>query len=145
MTRLTLGIAACTVAAVGLVAGPGSAAPALADKPPKWEYAELHQRSTARGFGAAKGENEQPQPPAAGRTAEPTLRWVTGESEIEAKGWDELATRLKAPVAKKEGTPIGRRVQVLNHLGSDGWELVSTTGGTTATAAAVWTFKRRVP
>ena len=52
MPRLTLGIAACTVAALGLLAGPGPAAPALADKPPRWEYAELHQRSTARGFGA---------------------------------------------------------------------------------------------
>ncbi|HKB00908.1 MAG TPA: hypothetical protein VKD90_01755 [Gemmataceae bacterium] len=142
-----LGIAVCTIATLGLLAGPGPAAPALADKPPKWEYAELHQRSTSR-FGAreaAKGENEQPQPPAAGRTAEPTLRWVTGETEIEAKGWEELATKLKAAAAKKDGTTIGRRVQVMNHLGSEGWELVSTTAGTTATAAAVWTFKRRLP
>jgi hypothetical protein len=142
--RKPLGIAVCTIAALGLLAGPGSAAPNLPEKPPRWEYAELYQRATARGFGPglAKGDNEQP---AAAPTAQPALRWVTADGEVEAKNWDELAAKLKAPAAKKEVSAAARKIQFLNHLGGEGWELVATSGGTTATSSAVWTFKRRLP
>jgi hypothetical protein len=142
MTKPFFGIAACTAIALGLSTRPGPAAPALPDKPPRWEYAELSQRTTVRGFGPREGkENEAPAP----RIAEPTLRWVTGDADVEAQGWDDLATKLKMSSAKKAATPAGRKVQVLNYLGSDGWELVGVNGGTTPTAASIWTFKRRVP
>ena len=70
---------------------------------------------------------------------------MTGDADVEAQGWDDLAAKLKMSGAKKAATPAGRKVQVLNHLGGEGWELVGVTGGTTAAGAAVWTFKRRVP
>jgi hypothetical protein len=74
---------------------------------------------------------------------------VTAQGETEAAGWEDLATKLKAPPAKAEGTGAVHRVRVLSRLGADGWELVEWhpagggfgprgTGG-----AATWVFRRR--
>ena len=74
-----------------------------------------------------------------------TIRFVTGDEEINAKSWEELADKLKAPTPKKEGTPSVHKLRVLNRLGADGWELAEHLGTDGTTGMATWTFKRRVP
>jgi hypothetical protein len=113
-----------------------SAAPALPEKSPRWEYAELQAKSTARAF-----QREGDEVP----VARPALRWTTGTAEVEAKDWLDLAEKLKATGVKKDGTVTQQRIALLNYLGSEGWELVSHTGGTTPTGAGMWLFKRRAP
>ena len=125
-----------TVVATLLAALVASAAPALPEKSPRWEYAELQSKSTLRAF-QKDGEEAPP--------ARPTVRWTTATAEVEAKDWPDLAEKLKATGVKKEGTLTQQRIALLNHLGSEGWELVSHTGGTTPTAAGTWLFKRRAP
>jgi hypothetical protein len=107
----------------------------------RWEYAELQTSpSLARAMGAfAKGG---PGPGvgaapgvAAKAAARVTVKWATGDDEIDAADWADLATKIKMPAAK-DGKPA-TKMKVLNHLGSEGWELVSST-------AALMTFKRKV-
>ena len=127
------------------LAAPGQAGPGSPDKPVKWEYAELTYRHYAghRGGVTAAGTFFPDQPDTE------VIRWVTAEGEVEAKGWADLAERLKAPAFKKEGSAAYQRVQVFNHLGRDGWELVEQTEATTpppiGAPPKAWTFKRRVP
>src|SRR5262249_39314789 len=87
---------------------------------------------------AAQAPGFQPAQPAQARL---TVRWVTGDAEVAAASWEELATKLKAPDAKVGTTAVVHKLRVLNHLGSQGWELVSA--GTST--AIPWVFKRRVP
>ena len=134
--------------AAGLLALPGVAAPQLPEKP-RWEYAELSYRGgrAAR----AKDDTEIAAIP-------PMIRWTTGEGEIEAKSWAELGEKLKAPPFKKDASTTLQRIQLLNYLGNEGWELVSHQGTTTSAAfgpadragpatmisgSGTWTFKRR--
>lgn len=136
------------------------AAPALGDKPPKWEYAELTYRTLpARGGGVDADGNAVPATPAS-----VSIRWITGAGEAEVKGWDELAEKLKAPTLKK-GTIAYTKIQILNFLGSEGWELMEQQGTAASAARApgdpdnrgtgtgfggsistsTWLLKRRVP
>lgn len=140
------------------------AAPALGDKPPKWEYAELTFRNLpARPGGVDADGKEVPATPAS-----VSIRWISPAGEVEAKGWDELAEKLKAPSLKK-GTVAYQKIQILNHLGGEGWELMEqqTSGASAlldgpggrrgpgaadtgpgfraASATGTWLFKRRVP
>lgn len=107
----------------------------------RWEYCELHHNSRINrgGFGAAGGVPGLPPAPAPARIA---IRLVTADEEMGATDWDDLATKLKAPEAKKDATELVHRLRVLNYLGEKGWELVAhekpDTSGTT-----VWTFKRK--
>jgi hypothetical protein len=144
--RLLLAAAAVTVA----LAGPSLAAPNLGDKPPRWEYAELTYRSTsARGPGFGNDPAETPPAPTV------TVRWVNGAGEVEVKSWAELAEKLKATGFKKDGSASFQKIQVLNFLGGEGWELVEQTGpAATSTArspagavgpSGTWMFKRRLP
>jgi hypothetical protein len=95
------------------------------DRPARWEYAELTARTTpARPGGTARDGAEVPILPAA-----TTVRWTTGDAEVKAQGWDELAAKLNAP-GKKDVT--SHRLRVLNALGAEGWELVSQQAGTAA-------------
>jgi hypothetical protein len=106
-----------------------NAAPALGDKPPKWEYAELTFRNLpGRPAGTDADGKEIPAVPAS-----VSIRWISGAGEIEVKGWDELATKLKAPSLKK-GTVAYQQIQILNYLGADRWELMEQQ--TTATVNA---------
>jgi hypothetical protein len=120
--------------------------PEPARKGDRWEYAELHY-SPARamkggggrggpggGGGFGGGGNAQPAPAAVLTKA--TVRWITADGETEGEGWDGLAAKLKAPAAGKDAKPAAHKVKLLNHLGRDGWELVSSDG-------SVWTFKRK--
>jgi hypothetical protein len=101
------------------IAPVAAAAPALGDKPPKWEYAELTFRTLpGRPAGTDADGKEIPATPAS-----MAIRWINPTGEVEAKGWDELADKLKAPALKK-GTVAYQKLQILNHLGSEGWELM---------------------
>ena len=158
-----LGAATLFVVCVGMTQA--APAPSQTAKPAeKWEYGEIYSSSRifrggedelpgrggrggrggfpggggAPGGGAAPAQAVQPAQPALPRLA---VRWVTGDGEIVASSWEELATKLKAPEAKPSATtPVAHRLRVLNHLGSQGWELVSVGMGTTSP----WVFKRRV-
>jgi len=142
-----------------------TAAPALGDKPPKWEYAELTYRTLpGRPGGVDADGKEVPATPAS-----VSIRWISGAGEVDVKGWDELADKLKAPSLKK-GSAAYLKIQVLNFLGTDGWELMEQTGtspsspfsdapargdrgpgaadrgpGFRSTATSTWLLKRRVP
>jgi len=110
----------------------GTAAPALGEKPPRWEYAELTFRTTpARSGGVDADGKEVPATPAA-----MSIRWINKDGELEAKSWVELAEKLKAPGYKKDGTPAYQKIQFLNYLGSEGWELMELGGGTTVQSMA---------
>ena len=111
----------------------------------------------ARGKGVDGDGNEVAAVPAA-----VTIKWVTGAGEVAAKGWDELAAKLKVPF-KNEGSAAFQKVQVLNALGAEGWELLETSGGSSvqgfaagdrgaggrggviSSASHTWLLKRRVP
>jgi hypothetical protein len=71
-----------------------------------------------------------------------SIRWITADDEIEAKSWEELGTKIKAPAAKKGAKTEVHRMKVLNYLGSQGWELVSNQSETAL--SSVLTFKRKV-
>ena len=144
---------------LGLTAsGPATAA----DKPPKWEYAELTYRVIpGQPRGIDFDGKETPAVPAS-----VSIRWVSGAGEVEVKSWEELAEKVKAP-ALKDGSPAYKKIQVLNYLGGEGWELMDQQGGSPAPAgrdrapgigervpiggsgggspASTWLFKRRVP
>jgi hypothetical protein len=86
----------------------------------KWEYAELAYRVTpGRPAGRDKDGNEVP--PGQGAV---TIRWTTGAEEVTVKGWDELAEKLKLQV-KQDASASQHKIQVMNALGSSGWEVVS--------------------
>lgn len=92
----------------------------------------------AGGPGGAAAQPDQPAQPVRPRTR---VRWVTGDGEVEATSWEELASKLKAPEAKGTLSVAGHKVRVLNHLGNQGWELVSAGTGSTSP----WVFKRKAP
>ena len=97
-----------------------------------------------------------------------SIRWITGAGEVDVKGWGELAEKLKAPGLKK-GSAAYLKIQILNYLGGEGWELMEQTGGSSAgfvsgpggrargaigergpgfgfsSASSTWLLKRRVP
>jgi hypothetical protein len=135
--------------AAGLLALPSVAAPQLPEKP-RWEYAELSYRGGRPG---GRGPDETELPAVA-----PVIRWTTGEGEIEAKSWTELAEKLKTPPFKKDASATLQRIQLLNYLGGEGWEMVGQQGTTspaslaargergpasTIAGSGTWTFKRR--
>lgn len=134
---------------------PAVSAPTLPDKPPKWEYAELTSRVTPGR--PARFDPDGVQIEAVPATV--TLRWITNEGEIDAKGWDELADKLKIKGFKKEGSTALQKIRMLNLLGGEGWELLEQTStspatsftdrgsksGFSSTANTTWLLKRRVP
>jgi hypothetical protein len=121
--------------------------PEPARKGDRWEYAELHYSPATRtikggvrggaGGGGFGGGGPGGGGPAAAVMTKATARWITADGETEGEGWDGLAAKLKAPAAGKDAKPAAHKVKLLNHLGREGWELVSTSDGT------VWTFKRK--
>jgi hypothetical protein len=131
----TLLLVACVVV---LAADPS---PEPAKGGDRWEYAELQtSASLARAMnalGKVAGPGGVPVPGgvAAKAALRTSVKWATGDDEIDANDWADLATKLKMPAAK-DGKPA-TKLRVLNHLGSEGWELVSST-------TALMTFKRKV-
>jgi hypothetical protein len=159
MKRLVgLGAVAFACFALSLaVAEPGPEPPAKGDR---WEYCEVHYRpTTARaakqagwgkgggpgagapgGAGGAGGAGGMAQ---AAKAARVMVRLVTADDEIDASSWDDLATKLKAPAAKKGATAASHKLRVLNHLGRQGWELVPV-NDPERLASSVMLFKRKV-
>lgn len=122
------------VAALGLVAAvcwyvqaqPRAAGEQPAKPVTKWEYATLYH-------------GNQPI-------------WTTPAEELYAQTWQELAERMKVTIPKAKDAGSGTvRATILNHLGSQGWELVShsaTVAGLPGGAMSktdTWVFKRPVP
>jgi hypothetical protein len=143
MRKLFTFLILAAVVALGVLVSRGPAAPALADKPVKWEYAELlySRGAPAMNPGMAAQRLVGPggvapvAPPAAAPT---TVWWFTADEEIEATDWKALADKLRAPAAKNDGSQTMHRLRVLNRLSADGWEIYEHTGTTN------WTFRRRV-
>jgi hypothetical protein len=128
--------------ALGLIAplGPeAKAAPLPGEKPVRYEYAELRWIRTYMPAPALPGRK-------APLAAEPVIsvRWATGEEEIETNGWEDLANRLKAPAPKKESSSIVHKLRVLNALSAAGWELVDSPGPEPRDEY-IWSFRRRAP
>jgi hypothetical protein len=124
----------------------GPAAPALADRPVKFQHAELQY---SRVLVAAPAQPGLPAPPGV-KVAVPAVTkvaivWTTSEEEVKAEGWENLADKLKAPAPKKEGSETVHKLRVLDRLGSDGWEVTEHTEKQDFAATAVWRFKRRLP
>ena len=119
-----------------------SAAPALGDKPAKWEYAELHVQRSLNAVRILPAPGVAPAAPA---PVNLTIRWATLDEEVTAESWEQLADKLKAPAPKKEATPNAHKLRVLNRLGADGWEMAEHTGTDGLTGTANWVFKRRLP
>jgi hypothetical protein len=71
------------------------------------------------------------------------MHWVTAEEDIEADNWADLATKLKAPAAKKTATDESHRFRVFNRLAADGWEFVGHRAKEGRSGAEGWLFKRR--
>ena len=73
-----------SLTAVLLAATLSSAAPALAEKPPRWEYAEVSFRSLpARPKTVDADGNEVPAVPAS-----MSIKWVSGTGEMTVKSWE---------------------------------------------------------
>jgi hypothetical protein len=126
----------------------GTTAPALGDKPVRYEYAELGYVRVAVPQAAGGQLGGQPGgggfAPAAIRMV---VRWTTGEEEVEVADWAELGDKLKAPAPKKESPPSVHRLRVLNKLSADGWELLDRSLGElrSGPAGSAMSFRRRVP
>jgi len=141
MRKLFTFLSLAAVVALGLLVSRGPAAPALPDKPVRWEYAELtFTRVVAPLPGGGGPAPRLIGPGAAGAPAVPQTNvwWITADEEIEAVDWKGLADKLKAPAAKNDGSQTMHRLRVLNRLSADGWEVYDHTNVNN------WTFRRRV-
>lgn len=96
----------------------------------KWEYAELSFR-TLPGRPAGKDAEGKDVPAKESTT---TIRWTTGADDLTLNGWGEMAEKMKVEF-KKDASPVSQRLQVMNALGSAGWELVEQQAPTPAPAA----------
>lgn len=153
--------------AVLLLASLSPAAPALADKPVKYEYAELRYVRTSQidtaqpgpgrkvaagqggaggfpgGAGGQGGAGGPFQPGGQALVTKTTVRWTTGEEEIEGEDWADLAKKLKVTEPKRQAGPSVYKLRLLNHLSSEGWEQVSSPI-MESTGSNVCQFRRKV-
>jgi hypothetical protein len=140
MRKLVTFLILAAVVALGLLVSRGPAAPALPDKPAKWEYAELTYSRAAAALAGGGGPAPRIVGPGAAppAVAQTTVWWITADEEIEATDWKSLADKLRAPAAKNDGSPTMHRLRVLNRLSADAWEVYEHT------SVNNWTFRRRV-
>jgi hypothetical protein len=122
-------------------------APALTDRPVKYEYAELSFTRTpvvagrAGGLGGGGGGGGPPPGPAG-----MPIRWTTGEEEIEVQEWSQLGDKLKAPAPKKDSPQSVHKFRVLNKLSADGWEMIDQSLGDIRHPSIMGlSFRRRLP
>ena len=144
-----------SLSAVFLLAASAPAAPGPTDKPVHWEYAEMAYRfiSPPDGGPGANG-GLVPRTPDAWK-----IRWITEVEELEMKSWTEVAVKFKVPGFKKAGSVAAQKIQLLNFLGGEGWELIEQRGavpvgpgegglggrGDGTSMMNTWLFKRRAP
>jgi len=98
----------------------------------QWQYGELHYDPRIR------VEDNKPR-----------VLWGTSSAVVEGGDWEGMAEKLKALEDLPKETPrgaivIARRVQVLNAIGRDGWEMVGHTLKSDA-ESETWVFKRAAP
>jgi hypothetical protein len=140
MKKLVILFSVTVAVALGSLVSHGPAAPALGEKPIRWEFAELRYYRGLRANPAFAG-----QPGVPVNIPQVIARFTTADDEIEANEWDDLAKKLNAPAPKKEVTTTVHKLRVLKQLSADGWEVVdrSVTGATPGTDS--WSLRRRVP
>lgn len=136
--RKLLAVLAVAALGLGLFVNRGPAAPAIGDRPVKFEYAELVYSD--RFVAPAPQPGAFPGP----GVRQVTVVWSTSQDEVEAKSWDDLADKLKAPAPKKPGSETVQRLRVFDRLGAEGWE-VSEHVQKGINGPVTWAFKRRVP
>ena len=106
----------------------------------KWEYGELRHHERAGTFVAPNKE-----------VFIPAVEWISGHGFVRGYGWEGMADKLKAPALKKDAIKDAKkdvveaiqRVRVLNHLGAQGWEMISYERNQ-QTGMSLWIFKRRI-
>ena|SRR5947208_783602 len=125
--------------ALGLVVPRGTTAPALTDKPARYQYAQLRYARTY----VAPPANPAPGAPPAPAVAVVSVRWATADDLVEGTDWANLGDKLKAPAAKREGA-LAQTLRVLDRLGADGWEVYERSEQTNGNFVT-WSLKRRVP
>jgi hypothetical protein len=117
----------------------GEAAPVPVVRGDKWEYCEIQYSYTPARSGAPKGGGARVV-----RPAQTTILWITGTEETEATGWEDMAQKMKAPAGRQNASESAQRMRVLNHMGSQGWELVTTTRDSSSyISPQTWIFKRK--
>lgn len=113
---------------------------AHADTPAeRWEYGELrhHERS---------GTVVEPE-----KKFMSSIEWTSAEGFVRGYGWERMGDVLKSPVVnadeprveKKDVSESLHRIRVLNHLGRQGWEMISTSTSDER-GSSIWTFKRLI-
>jgi hypothetical protein len=71
--------------------------------------------------------------------------WSKGDAEIFVDSWKALAQKMDVTLKEKDPSDRSIRLAIFNHLGAQGWELVShSTMVSDATYAETFMFKRRV-
>jgi hypothetical protein len=121
MKRLLAIAVAASFVALSVSSERSSAVPAPGpekEKHAKWEYGIL---TTNRGY-----------------------NWNGPEGEVTARSWKELAEKLKAAVTVEKPNDLVLHAAVLNHLGKQGWELVSHSDGVGEFPIRTTVFKRRI-
>jgi hypothetical protein len=102
-----------SLTAVLLLAALSPAAPALAEKPVRYEFAELRYSRTSQSVPGMPGQPRQIM-------TKIDIRWATGDDEVQAESWNDLAKQMKAPEPKKEGSETVHKMRVLNRLNAEG-------------------------
>lgn len=95
------------------------------DKPVKWEHGVLTLPVGLK------------SPPALVR-----YTWMTAREDVVGDGWKDLAQKMKLDLKDTDVPIVKLRLLFLDHLGGQGWELVTQQG---EGATLSYTFKRRVP
>jgi hypothetical protein len=106
-------------------------APSLGDKP-KWEYAELTFRTIPGRQATVDADgNEIPATPAT-----MAIVLTTGAGQVQAKSWFDLSEKLKIKGVNKDSAAALQKIQILNSLGGEGWEVLDQQVGGTISQAA---------
>ena len=73
-----------------------------------------------------------------------SIHYYIKPTENQAESWEDLAGKLKMPEGPKSDSATVNKLRVLNHLGRQGWEMVSAALPTTLSPApATLVFKRK--
>ncbi len=126
MKNVSIVVAGIALVGMAILSDHGVAVPAPAPGKPevvKWEYGRLQHSARS-------------------------CAWTLAGEEVLADTDAELAEKLKVAIPDK-ATPSMIKVAIFNHLGNQGWEMVSVDratgpGATARTASEYYTFKRRV-
>jgi hypothetical protein len=134
--RILSALTLLVVASAGQAEPPGKNPLGQGSPPEKvrWEYAELFVR-TVPSF--AKDGDERPK-------SSLSIRWTTDKEETTYTSYADFAEKVKVDGFKKDAPTTHQRIQVLNHLGNEGWELAEGGSMTPGVASRTMLFKRRV-